>query len=220
LLGFEKKAHFPLEHETTLEDIAALTARSLGETLNLRVPSEFLEKESAELVEGQRHVRGVYTGRGLCIEAQAVLSTFGKTVYSNVPLNPRLRLPDPRSSRGHSCVDMSELGEGHPVQDPAPSASRILRESKDLGLAAVMLDVALGNAAHPDPAGILAPAIREAREAVEETGGHLPVMVFISGTRADPQGLHAQARKLEKNGAILLPTPTALASFAGMLVGR
>ena len=62
-------------------------------------------------------------------------------------------------------------------------------------------DVVLGEGSHADPAGVLAPAIREAsrREGLE-------ILVLVVGTTEDPQNLDTQIATLEDAGAIVVRT--------------
>jgi hypothetical protein len=177
-------------------------------------------EERSKFAYGQRYVRGLFSGGMLCLEAQAVLRERLASVHSNVPLSPRSRLPDPHSSRGHACVDMGdpELSEAHPAVDLSPRCRRILREAGDLEAAVLLLDVMLGNGAHPDPARELAEAIVRAREKAEETGGYLSTVVSIVGTDLDPQGLPSQRKTLERAGAIIAPSNASASELAAMIV--
>ena len=55
-------------------------------------------------------------------------------------------------------------------------------------MAAIVLDVVLGYGANADPAGELAPAVREARAVAARDGRELVVLGFVCGTDDDPQG--------------------------------
>jgi len=90
-----------------------------------------------------------------------------------------------------------------------------------------VLDVVLGYGAHPDPAGELGPAIRQARELRPEPvegraaneGRELIVVASVTGTEGDPQGLGRQVRALEEAGAIVASCNAAAARLAGFVVG-
>ena len=64
-------------------------------------------------------------------------------------------------------------------------------------------------APHPDPAGDLAAVI---------DGAATPVMVSLVGTRDDPQGLEAQARRLAEAGAVVHASNAAATREALSLV--
>jgi FdrA protein len=82
-----------------------------------------------------------------------------------------------------------------------------------------VLDVVLGYGAHADPAGALAPAIREARAQAAREGRELAVITFACGTEDDPQPLSQQRAKLAEAGA-LLASGSAAAALAAARVAR
>ncbi|MEM2874519.1 MAG: hypothetical protein QW567_00620 [Candidatus Hadarchaeales archaeon] len=202
-------------------------AEDVFEALNLdcpfpsKVDVKAAGEERSRFGCGQKYVRGLFCGGMLCLEAQAILGEHFAAVYSNVPLSPRRRLPDPRSSKGHACADMGdpELSPVHPAVDPSAIGRRILREARDWETAVILLDVVLGNGAHPDPAGELLRAIEGAKEKMEETGGHLSIAASVVGTREDPQGLLSQKRKLEGAGVMIMPSSTSAARLSAKIAG-
>ncbi|MFN2103437.1 MAG: hypothetical protein ACK2UJ_01095, partial [Candidatus Promineifilaceae bacterium] len=62
----------------------------------------------------------------------------------------------------------------------------------------ILLDIVLGEGAHPDPASELAPAIAEISNNTDIT-----VMAIVLGTDEDPQGVDGQIEKLEQAGAVV-----------------
>jgi FdrA protein len=105
-------------------------------------------------------------------------------------------------------------GRPHPMIDPEPRAERIALEARDPTVAVILLDVVLGYGAHPDPAGVLAPACREAVDA------GAAVVAHVVGTERDPQGLAGQERALEDAGCILAPTSARAALLAAAVALR
>lgn len=197
------------EHRT-LEDFAREVAGLAGRRLDPDPPDEQMEviaeREASKLAYGQKYVRGIFSGKFVCVEAQLILSRFGKTVYSNIPLKPRLKLPNPNASMGHTCVDISspELSLGlNPIVDPKPYSERMIREAKDEQIGALVFDVVLGHGACPDPASVFSEAVAKAREICESTFGYLPAFAHVVGTERDPQNLRRQKKKLEEAGVIL-----------------
>jgi FdrA protein len=159
----------------------------------------------------------------LCIEAQLILSESIKTIHSNVPLNPSLRLPDPRSSQGHACVDVGapELsGWKDPVTELEIVSERILREVRDWETAVLLLNVMLGHGAHPNPAKELSKAIIKAKRIVKHSGGHLSVLASIVGTERDPQNFKLQRKLLEEAGTIVLPSNAQMAKLAALITTK
>jgi hypothetical protein len=68
----------------------------------------------------------------------------------------------------------------------------------------VALDVVLGFAAHPDPGGGLADAVRRVAE-------RAVVIAHVCGTPDDPQDSSRQAETLSRAGAIVAPSNAAVA---------
>jgi FdrA protein len=75
---------------------------------------------------------------------------------------------------------------------------RLQQEAADPSVGLLLLDVVLGEGAHPDPSAELAPAIAEARATRE-----IEVVVVLVGTDEDPQDRAAQAEQLKAAGAIV-----------------
>lgn len=216
----------------TLED-AAVKAVSLARkqrpketifSLPARKVEKIVEEETRGFGYGQKYVRGLFSGGTLCDEAMLILQELVGDVYSNVPLKPRLRLPDMHSSKRHTCVDMSAeeftRGTTHPVVDLKPRCERILREAKDWEIAVLLLDVVLGQGAHPDPAGELVKTIKEARRIADQGGGYLSVVASIVGTLRDPQNLRAQKEKFERAGIIVMPSNAQAARMAALVATK
>jgi FdrA protein len=97
-------------------------------------------------------------------------------------------------------------------------AERLVAEARDPETALVMFDVVLGYGAHPDPAGALAPALREARATALRGGRHLILVAFVCGTEEDPQRLSAQAKALREAGVNVVSSSTAAARLAASVV--
>lgn len=211
----------------TLEDAAA-HAISLAKGLKPKPVSfsktrefqQVAEQEYSKFGYGQRYIRGLYSGGMLCAEAQVVLQELVGVIRSNAPLKPRLRLPDPRSSRGHACVDMGApdlSGETHPAVELRPRCERILREAKDWEVGVVLLDVVLGHGAHPNPAKEIVRAVGEAKQIMEQSGGYLSVVASVVGTDLDPQNLSVQREVLEKAGVLVTRSNAQAAGMATLI---
>lgn len=154
---------------------------------------------------GQRFIRGLYSGGTLAAEAVMVMREAVDPVYSNTSMPPFL--DDIWKSREHTVVDLGDArltrGRPHPMIDPRLRGERILREAADPEVAVILLDVVLGYGAHGDPAGALAPVIREARKVTESAARRLLFVASVCGTPEDPQNASRQERSLEKAGVTL-----------------
>lgn len=210
----------------TLDD-AALTAVKLAgvEPESSLDPSGDIEavvaRESSRLAPGQRYLRGLFGGGTFSQAAQLAVHPYVGKVASNAPVGDSLRLADSRKSVGHCIVDLGDeeftKGRAHPVIDPTPYRLRIAHEAKDPEVAVLLIDVILGPAAHPDPAGYIAKAVAEARATVQARGGYLPVVASVCGSMGDPQGLGRQKATLASAGVVVMPSSTQAARLAGLI---
>jgi FdrA protein len=185
-----------VEHAAGLEAAAARAAELVGHTLP---PWEGGGPDTG----ARGAIRGLYSGGTLCTEAMTVVSGSVGRVMSNIPLRPEWRLPDLNGSDGHAFIDFGAdeltLGRPHPMIDQTLRLERLALEARDPKVAAIMLDLVLGYAAHPDPAAELAPVIARARSGRDE----LAIIVSVCGTARDPQGLERQRELLLAAGAMV-----------------
>jgi FdrA protein len=167
-------------------------------------------------------LRGFFSGGTLCDEAMIVASARLGAISSNIPLTPAWSLPDDLRAPGHLMIDFGDdkltQGRPHPMIDGGMRAQRIVEEGADATCGTVLLDVVLGHGAHPDPAADLAPAIREARATAARSGRDLAVVVSLTGTSGDPQGLPRQAEAMQSAGASVHLSNAAAAHAAADLV--
>jgi FdrA protein len=158
------------------------------------------------LAPGQTAVRGLFSGGSLAGEAKLILKGL-------------------RSESAHDLVldlgdDEYTVGRPHPMIDPRLRNEHIVSAAGDPEVAVILLDVVLGYGSHPDPAGALAPAIAEAREAAAAAGRHLAVVASVCGTRNDPQDLGRQEETLASAGVILAPSNARAAAAAARIAER
>lgn len=149
-------------------------AATLSEAAELAVQD--LELETGEPIRGR--VSGLFSGGTLAYEAQLGLSAFLSDL-SIVDLG----------------ADELTVGRLHPMIDQDLRLRKLRQE--DAGV--ILLDVVLGDGAHADPAGELAPVISEI---------DAQVVAIVIGTEEDPQGLAVQIETLEKAGARVFRTVT------------
>jgi len=108
-----------------------------------------------------------------------------------------------RALTGGDVIDLGAdeytRGRPHPMIDPTIRIERIGATPAEVTL---LLDVVLGEGAHPDPAGALVDAIRA-------RGGK--TVASVCGTDEDPQNRGAQVAKLEAAGVIVCRSNAAAA---------
>ncbi|MFB6346471.1 MAG: acyl-CoA synthetase FdrA [bacterium] len=213
-----------LRFARTLQDAAELAlTETLGETFSFddeRFEEKIDEIKSkiSERSEKQKYIRGLFAGGTLCSEAELLLSEKLDDVYSNVTHEQSRKLDDPWESQKHSVVDLGSdaftQGRAHPMIDPGIRQDRLLEESEDPETAVLLMDIPIGYGAHDDPAGALAPGIREARDRVSNNGGELVVLAHVCGTDRDPQDLKKQEELLQDAGAVVFETNAQAARAA------
>ena len=102
--------------------------------------------------------------------------------------------------------------------DPSGRAALIREAGRRADVGVLLIDLVLGRAVHPDPAGALALAIREARQASSAAGRSLAVVGSVVGTVRDHQDLAAQTAALEDAGVEVLPSNAQACRVAALLL--
>jgi len=205
LLGAEPaEARGKLQFARTLEAAAAAVSGKRIPLPRVAVPAR------------RGWIRGLFSGGTLCAEAQIVLMDEGHAVASNAPVPGAQRLAD--AARGHSLIDLGAdaytRGRPHPMIDPGLRNDHLLRALRERGVAVVLLDVVIGSGAHPDPAGLIAQAVREAGRRTA------PVVASVTGTDADPQSYARQAQTLRAAGVTVARSNAAAARTAARMLRR
>ncbi|MBX3056604.1 MAG: acyl-CoA synthetase FdrA [Anaerolineae bacterium] len=176
-----------------LVDAAEHAVRLSGEVVALR--------EERRPLGG--YLRGLFSGGTLAYEMLLGLQAVLTPLYSNIPIRPHQQLPDLMQSRAHTILDLGEdaftQGRLHPMMDNDLRLRRLRQETADPDVDMIVLDVVLGEGAHPDPAAELAPAIAEAARADKR------VVAIVVGTELDPQDLNSQIERLAAAGAHIFP---------------
>lgn len=174
-----------------------------------------------ELAEGQRYVRGLFSGGTFCYEALLMLRDYVGDVSSNTPINKKLKLENNGTSTGHTCIDFGEdeftVGRPHPMIDFRFRNERLVQEARDPETAVILLDLVLGYGSNSNPAGAILPAVTEAVEIARNEGRTLPIVASVCGTDEDPQDLRNQENMLREAGVIVLPSNAQASAFAGRI---
>lgn len=175
-----------VRYARTLTHMAEMVAADLG-VEDLPWHRETVASEAN--LNGAKVVWGLYTGGTLCSEAGQVLDGMG--------------VPHHLTDLG---ADEYTRGRAHPIIDPRLRNAMLddLRGRDDVR--AVLLDVVLGDLAHPDPAGALLPALG---------GLNIPVVAVLVGAEGDPQGLERQRSLLQEAGVSVFMSNSMAARAAG-----
>jgi FdrA protein len=157
------------------------------------------------------YVRGLFSGGTLAYETLLGLQSILTPLYSNIPIRPEQALTDLNQSQAHTILDLGEdeftQGRLHPMLDNDLRLRRLRQETADPDTGYLILDLVLGEGAHPDPAAELAPAVAEAVQAGKQ------VLILVIGTDADPQGVAAQREQLQAAGAQLFTSVNAVVDY-------
>jgi FdrA protein len=174
-------------------------------------------------VDGQKYLRGLFSGGTLAYEALLILQEYLPKVYSNAPLKKGQNvLENSLVSEEHTVIDLGEdeftVGRLHPMMDNTLRVQRLLQEAEDPEVAVILLDVVLGYGSHPDPASELAPAIEKALAKAKEAARQLEVVAVVVGTDEDPQDMDGQIERLQAAGAKVDTRNDVVVRYAGELV--
>ena len=166
--------------------------------------TELADKSKSRLAPGQRTIRGLFCGGTLCGEA-------GGIVTAETGIN-----------QGHRFIDLGDdeytLGKPHPMIEPGLRLPFILEAAADPAVAVILLDVVIGSGSHADPAGVVAPAVREAEKIALAAGRQLIFVAYVCGTDKDPQDRREQEGKLKAEGVLLAGSNAAAARVAAAIV--
>jgi len=147
----------------------------------------------------QRWIKALYTGGSLAAEAATLLGgALGVAQAAGHLID----------SNGHQVIDLGDdvytRGRPHPMIDVSLRVERIPGVFADPENAVLLLDVVLGHASAPDPAGALAAVIADGLAGLHRKGRDLAVVASVCGTEDDPQSLSAQTATLERAGVAVL----------------
>ncbi|MEW6039967.1 MAG: acyl-CoA synthetase FdrA [Elusimicrobiota bacterium] len=207
----------------TIERAARQAAKMSGAELpGEEETADIINLSVASFRKNEKYLRGLFSGGTLCDEAQIVLKDFVTDVYSNVAVQPEMKLKNSRVSEKNSIIDLGDdeftAGRPHPMIDNTLRKERIIQEAKDPQTAVILFDVVLGYGAHIDPAGELLPAIEEARRIARAERRNIIFISHVCGTEKDPQVLSLQEKKLKDAGVVVLATNALAARVAGAII--
>ncbi len=160
---------------------------------------------------------GLFGGGSLTTEAKLILTSAGLEVSEpEQPLGP----DGPVEHAGHLVVDTGEdfytVGKPHPMVDQTVRCGLLTKAAADPAVGVLLLDLVLGDGAHPDPAPELAAALDAGRSQRGETP--LTVIASVTGTKADPQDTRRQADGLRRAGVLVKPSAAQAAHLAAALL--
>lgn len=173
----------------------------------------FVDEEELAAPLVNRYVRGLFSGGTLAYAAILGLQTVLFPLYSNTPITEAQKLVDPFRSSANTIIDLGDdtfmVGRLHPMIDNDMRIRRLRQEADDPDVGLILLDVVLGEGAHPDPASEFVPVIQE----IKKKNPQLKIVVIVVGTNIDPQKLGAQSNRLREAGAVIFPNVDSAVDF-------
>ncbi len=193
-------------------------AVSLSEAAELAV-NEISEAGQLFNMQPQGYVRGLFSGGTLAYETLLGLQASLSPLFSNAPVTSSQELKDPLQSKAHTIIDLGDeffmVGRLHPMIDNDLRIRRIKQEAADPAVGMILFDVVLGEGAHLDPAGELAPVIEE----IKQKRSKLEFVAMLIGTMDDPQNLQGQIDRLQAAGVIVFRTAAEAVEYISLRYG-
>lgn len=211
---------------TTLEDAARISVELLGKKpicgRTLSDLNSLAMAARSKLKPTQKYVRGLYCGGTLCQEAQLIVKKNVTPVYSNIAKEEEYRLVNPNISKEHTFIDLGDdaftVGRPHPMIEPSLRVPRFLQEARDPQVAVLLIDVVLGYGSHSDPAGVILPAIEEAKRIAAADGRHIEIIAYVCGSENEKQNKAEQIEKLARAGVTIADSNAEAAKLAALIV--
>jgi len=185
-------------HVSTLEEAAhaaVALARNRKVSFRARHP-----RGLPRIAAPRRYVRGLFSGGTFAYEAARLLEEAGLEPSKNRVID----LGD----------DIFTRGRPHPMIDPRLRIERIAAEAADPQVAVLLLDVVLGDGAHPDPAAAFLPPLKDAVKR------RVAVVASVCGTEHDPQVRSRQVKHLKEAGVLVAESNAQAARLAAAIAAR
>jgi FdrA protein len=186
----------------------------LQETAEIAVKK--LKTEDPMSQVSSHYVRGLFSGGTLAYETLIGLQASLSPIYSKAPITDNQILNDPLKSEAHTIIDLGDeffmVGRLHPMIDNDLRIRRMKQEAEDSEVGLILLDVVLGEGSHMDPAGELAPVIKELKEKRKE----IEFVAMVIGTDDDPQEVQSQIDQLKDAGVTVFRTATEAVEYISL----
>jgi FdrA protein len=191
-------------------------AISLSEAAEIAVRQLSASGKWLSVKNHKGYLRGLFSGGTLAYEILLGLQASLSPIYSNGPITANQNLKDSLKSEAHSIIDLGDeffmVGRLHPMIDNDLRIRRMKQEAADPEVGMILFDVVLGEGSHTDPAGELAPVVKEIREKRPE----IEFVAIVIGTDDDPQNLQSQIDQLKEAGVIVFRTATEAVEYISL----
>ncbi|MGB3715240.1 MAG: acyl-CoA synthetase FdrA [Candidatus Promineifilaceae bacterium] len=191
-----------LHFASSLSDAASVAARLCQVHDQSETLLRFSPEESSQR---PKYARGLLAGGTIAYEVTIGLQSVLGSVFSNLHVDGVEHLPDIWKSQGHTILDLGDdtftQGRLHPMMDNDYRIRRLRQESADDEVGLILMDLVLGEGAHPDPASELAPVTAELIQKAQHSNQLLEIVCIVIGTDEDPQDLNLQIEQMNEAGA-------------------
>lgn len=185
----------------TLEETAKI---AVDLAKNRPVKPNYLDEIKYEVktpLTANKTVKGLYSGGTLAAETGMLISEAlelgGLIKKEGFILN----------ANGYEVMDLGDdiytQGKPHPMIDPEVRINKIREYAKDENTGIILFDCVLGYGSHPDMAGALSGAIKEAIQTAKDNGRELYFVGTVCGTGSDPQSYNAAVDTLKECGVLV-----------------
>lgn len=185
----------------TLEETAMI---ALDLAKNRPVKPNYMEEIKYEVktpLALDKTVKGLYSGGTLAAEAGMLITEalgLGKLIKKEGYI---------LNANGYEVMDLGDdiytQGKPHPMIDPEVRIKKIREYGDDEKTGVILLDCVLGYGSHPDMAGALSDAIKDAIQTAKENGRELYFVATVCGTEYDPQSYQAAIKTLKECGVLV-----------------
>ena len=185
----------------TLEETAMI---ALDLAKNKPVKPNYMEEIKYEVktpLARDKTVKGLYSGGTLAAEAGMLITEalgLGNLIKKEGYI---------LNANGYKVMDLGDdiytQGKPHPMIDPGIRINMIREYANDENTGVILLDCVLGYGSHPDMAGALSDAIKDAIQTAKENGRELYFVATVCGTEYDPQSYQASIRTLTECGVLV-----------------
>lgn len=175
-------------------------------------------EEKKKKNKNQKYLRGLFSGGTFASQSISVFENYGIEVYSNIPLNPKLKLKNSMKLEKNSIIDLGEdeftFGRPHPMIDYSLRNKFIEEQSKDRDVSVILLDIVLGYGSNLNPLEEITPYIRKAFN----NNPHLTIVAGVTGTDMDPQNRKNLISNLKKEGVFVFENNYLASVFAAEII--
>ncbi len=177
-----------------------------------KAPAEGSASHPSSVIDSRRKfLKGYFVGGSLCYQAQAILFKKGVPVYSNAPLRGEYELHDDFGGK-NVCIDAGAeeyvVGRPHPMIDPRPRNSTLVKEAERGDVRVLLFDIILGYGSAEDPL-----------EGLDAISSGPALIASICGTERDFQNYAEVERKLRKMGVTVFSSAAKAAAYSAELMG-